>query len=131
MILFIDDEERRVEVYVEELRFWGFEVEYIQNADKAWNYIEANYRSLELVILDLMMPHGPRFEHVDTDGGLGTGIRLYERIRQLAPNLPIIFLSNVLEEEAGLRRDPAAYYFMKRDSLPHDFAREVHKIMKG
>ena len=130
MILFVDDEERRVESYVDELILSNLEVKYIQNADKAWDYIEANHSSLDLVILDLMMPHGPRFEQIDTEGGLRTGVRLYERIRQLSPNLPVVFLSNVLEEEAGLRRDPAAYYFMKRDFLPHDFASEVLRILK-
>lgn len=130
MILFVDDEERRVGVYVEELTISGFEVVHIQSPDEAWDYIDAHYGMLDLAILDLMMPHGPRFKHLDTDDGLRTGVRLYERIRQLSPDLPVVFLSNVFEEEARLRRDPASYYLMKRDYLPHEFASEVREIMK-
>lgn len=130
MILFVDDEERRTESYVDELRSAGLDVQYISDADEAWAYIEEAYAGLDLIIIDIMMPAGPRFAGLDTENGLQTGIRLYEKVRRLSATLPVAFLTNVAEDAAGLRPDPAAHYFVKRDYLSDQFPDEVRRIMR-
>lgn len=130
MILFVDDEPRRVESYVEELIFAGYDVKHVSGADLALDYLDGGGEAPQLVVLDIMMPRGKRFEGVDTENGLRTGIRVYERVRKLYPKLPIAFLSNVSEDDAGLRPDPASHYFSKRRYLPNEFAEEVRRIME-
>jgi CheY-like chemotaxis protein len=129
MILFVDDEERRIESYVEELRALGLIVEYVSNADAAWDYFHVNHCDMDMVILDVMMPAGEQSENFDTDSGLRTGSRLYSRIRQIAPDLPVVFLSNMSEDEAGLPHDSARYYIAKRRCLPHEFADAVMRLL--
>ena len=131
MILFVDDEGRRVESYVDELRFAGFDVKHISNADEALEFVKANYRQIDLAIVDIMMPAGPAFDDVDTENGLRTGIRLYERIRTLSLNLPVAFLTNVAEDDVALRADSGFRYFVKRRYLPHEFAEEIRELLEA
>ena len=58
-ILFVDDEPRWVQLYVDELMFSGFEVTMAQSADKAIKLLDS--QTFDLVILDIMMPPGKHF----------------------------------------------------------------------
>jgi CheY-like chemotaxis protein len=50
----------------------------------------------DLVILDLMMPHGESFGGEETSRGLRTGAVLAERLHRELPNVPIVILSNLV-----------------------------------
>jgi DNA-binding response OmpR family regulator len=74
MILFVDDERRRMQSYVEELRFSGYDVEFKSDVDDALIFFNENHEKLELLILDVMMPTGNSFDNQQADNGLRTGI---------------------------------------------------------
>ena len=80
MILFVDDEKRRMKSYIDELKLSGYEVEIKSDVDSALDFFNKNHKQIELLILDIMMPSGNTFENVDTKYGLRTGISLYEKI---------------------------------------------------
>src|SRR5689334_685673 len=102
MILFVDDEQRRMGAFIEELER-SFEVCFIKEVDEALFFFEENVTSIDLLILDIMMPSGHVFRDVDTQYGLITGVYFYDRIRQWAPDLPVIILTNVTDERVMKR----------------------------
>ena len=138
MILFIDDEERYVNSYVEDLRFSGYDVIWETETDAALKFFEANYKQLDLLILDIMMPPGTSFDHEETQMGLRTGVFFYERIRQKAPDLPIIILTNVGDPSTDnlsniyslIMNDKNCSFHRKITLLPHQLTEEVKRVVE-
>jgi CheY-like chemotaxis protein len=81
MILFVDDETRRMKSYVQELQLLDYDVNFESNIDDALIFFESNHKQIELVVLDVMMPTGNSFSEDRSDYGLRTGICFHERIR--------------------------------------------------
>ena len=131
MILFVDDEKRRMDNYERELVASGLEVSFQSDVDEAIRVYEESGDRLELVILDIMMSPGLSFKDVDTEAGLRTGIRFYEKIRQKTPELPVMILTNVVDERLPKRFHPDAYchVFRKEDYLPFELVEEVNNIL--
>jgi CheY-like chemotaxis protein len=127
MILFVDDEERRMESYIEELRRSNFLVQYEKDVGKALDFFRINYNELELLILDVMMPIGDIFEDVDTNYGLITGIKFYDRVRQDSPNVPIVIFTNMVEDniQEKIQNDEKVQILHKEEYLPLDFVKQV------
>lgn len=100
MILYIDDEPRYVESFVDELNleFENKKIESINNTDKAVVFFEQYAQEIEIVILDIMMPSGKVFKDKPTQEGLLTGLFFYEYIREKYIDLPIIIFTNTSEE---------------------------------
>jgi CheY-like chemotaxis protein len=100
MILFVDDDKRRMESYVQELKFSGYQVKFKSEIDDAFNFYENNREDIQLVILDVMMPVGENFsDQSAAENGLRTGICFYRKIREKQSNLPVIILTNVNRTE--------------------------------
>lgn len=132
MILLVDDEKRRMESYVEELRLSGYEVEIKSDVDSALDFFNENYKQIELLILDIMMPAGNVFENVDTKYGLRTGIIFYKKIRNLNLSLPIIIFTNVSNEavEKKISLDQKSLFLQKQDFLPFQLVDELEDFIK-
>ncbi len=132
MILFVDDEKRRMESYVKELKLSGYEVEIKSDVDSALDFFNKNYKQIELLILDIMMPAGNAFENVDTKYGLRTGIIFYEGIRNRNSTLPIIIFTNVSDEavEKKINLDKKSLFLQKEDFLPFQFIDEIKDFFK-
>ena len=133
MILFVDDEKRRMESYAEELRLSGYKVEIKSDVDSALDFFQENYKQIKLLILDIMMPAGNAFENVDTKYGLRTGIIFYEEIRNRNSNLPILIFTNVSNEavEKKISLDKKSLFLQKEDFLPFQLVDELEDFMKN
>ena len=131
MILFVDDEPNRVEVYDRDLRMSGFEVLFKSSVDEALATIQENPDLISLIILDVMLSPGESFEDEDTNEGLRTGINLYNRVRTIVPNLPVITLTNVTDEKVAdwFQKQESCWFFHKKDIFPFEFTEEVNKIL--
>lgn len=131
MILFVDDERRWAESYVEELELSDHQVSFQMNVDVALQEFERNRPQIELLILDIMMSPGLSFRDIDTDLGLRTGIRFYERIREQAPDLPVIIFTNVSDRtvESRFAEEKNCWFLRKIDYLPHEIAEQVNWIL--
>ncbi len=131
MILFIDDEPNRVEVYARDLRMSGFEVLFKDSVDQALAAIQEEPALISLMILDVMLAPGESFEGEDTNEGLRTGINLYNRIRTIVPRLPVIILTNVTDEKVAdwFQKQENCWFFRKKDIFPFEFTEEVRKIL--
>ena len=131
MILFVDDERREMGSYVEELRLSGYEVNFVNNVDDALKFFAENLISLNLIVLDIMLPHNNVFKDVDTELGLRTGVHLYRKFRIQAPDLPIIILTNVSDERIAkfFKQEAKCTFLPKEDILPYELAEEVQSIL--
>jgi CheY-like chemotaxis protein len=80
-VLVVDDDPLILDLVSMRLEAAGYNV---TTASDAWQeVIQAQALRLGLVITDVQMP------------GFGTGIDAYKRLRQLSPNLPIIFMTGM------------------------------------
>jgi len=131
MILLVDDEKREMDSYAMELELSGYEVSFQKDVDDASRFFKENVDQIDLLILDIMMPPGSSFKDVDTQLGLRTGIRFYEKIRETAPNLPVIIFTNVSDEHVAerFRRESQCSFLRKEDYFPFEFAEEVKKVL--
>ena len=129
--MFVDDERRVMDSYVLELALCGYEVDFETKVDVAWEFFEENVDKIQLLILDIMMPPGENFKHAHTTGGLRTGVPFYKQVRQRAPRLPVVILTNVTDEnvEQFFSQEKHCRFLRKVDYLPFEFAEEVNKII--
>jgi CheY-like chemotaxis protein len=131
MILFIDDEPRSVNQYLDELRLSGYKVSFQKNVEGAVRCLDSGPQQINLIILDVMMPYGTVFRSEETEQGLRTGVVFYERIRAKAPDLPVIILTNVSDPRVPekLRQDKNCRVLMKPDYLPFEFVEAVGEVL--
>jgi DNA-binding response OmpR family regulator len=131
MILFVDDERRDNTSYLDELRMSGFKVEFRKDVSVAFSFLSEHLAEIELLILDVMMPRSTLFTEEETNGGLRTGLRFYEKVRQIAPTLPIIILTNVSDTSIStmFQDDTNCFFHRKEDRLPFELAEDVKAVL--
>jgi CheY-like chemotaxis protein len=131
MILFIDDEKRAMTTYVEELKLSNYDVSFQTSVINALRSLEDGTAAIELVVLDIMMPFGTTFSADETEFGLRTGVRLYERIREHSPACPIVIFTNVTDPSVAERfRDEKNCWFLQKEHyLPFELAERVGEIL--
>ncbi|MFY9622582.1 MAG: response regulator [Pyrinomonadaceae bacterium] len=130
--MFIDDERRRMKLYVEELESNGHEVLFRDNVDSALETLNDLAEHFDLIVLDISMPPGKAFAFEDTIGGSRTGLALYATIRSLQPDLPIVALTNVADRRVAdrLQGEDARLCRLVRkpETLPFQFAELVEEF---
>lgn len=133
-IIFIDDEIDYVEVYTEDLKIAaneknsGLNILTFDKLDDAYKYLESNGNSIDIVILDIMMPGGENFYRKDRDPmGLKSGFYFYQEVRKKYPNLDIRLFTNVTESEIEkiIRDDPNSKIYYKDVLLPFELTKEI------
>ena|SRR5712691_788518 len=138
MILFVDDEPRYVDSYVQELKMSGFDVSLQTSADSAFKFLEENKGKteplvLDLMIVDVMMPSGKTLKDANTQDGLRTGVRLYERMRAQLPDLPVLVLTNVSDPEVErmFAKERNCLFLRKDQCLPFELAERIKELIGG
>ena len=131
MILFVDDEPRGAKHYTVEFDEAHLDYVHKTNVDEAWEFFQEKGDQTKLLILDIMMPSGKLLENEDTDSGFSTGILFYEMIRKSKPDLPVIILTNVNEDDVIERFKDAANcsLYQKIDMPPHELVEEIKSIL--
>ena len=96
-IIFVDDESSIVKLGVRSLGKLGYDVSGFENSWDAYKSIKADPKGFDLIITDMAMPKM-------------TGLELYERIRHLSKDIPVIICSGYSEhlnrktaEEMGIK----------------------------
>jgi CheY-like chemotaxis protein len=133
MIVIVDDEKRYMDNYILELVLSGYNdrVRLETDVDAAMRYIEGNLSSVELLILDIMMPPGQDFDNNTAQSGLRAGVEFFDRIRKLSGSLPVIIFTNVGNAALASRfeQEKHTWFMRKTDYFPHEFAHEVQQIV--
>ncbi|HEY6190448.1 MAG TPA: hypothetical protein VIW80_22540 [Pyrinomonadaceae bacterium] len=133
LILFLDDERRRIATYIEEMEDNDFSVEYKRDVDDALLFLADNINAVKLLILDLMMPPGKSFTLADTEDGLRTGVSVYERVREMSQSLPVIIFTNVTEETVTRRfgEEEHCWFCKKVDYMPPALVAKIRSVLEG
>ncbi|MDJ0578792.1 response regulator [Crocosphaera sp.] len=134
MILIVDDEPVRMEVYVNELKLSNYEVELAENIDDALEYFDKRQEEIKLLILDIMMRGGKLSKEKGIERGLRTGIIFYKKIIEENKSLPIIILSNLSkiddqEIEQEIQNNPKRKFLHKIEILPGQLLAEVKEML--
>jgi CheY-like chemotaxis protein len=101
----------------------------VESADEAIEVLNSS-RDLELVVLDVMMPPGKTFEREEHQEGLVTGFLLRERIRQVRPELPLVFLTNSMRIGWNDARG-VGFVFDKAETPPFEFVAKVKRFLSS
>jgi CheY-like chemotaxis protein len=131
VILYVDDEPSYVDDYIEVLRASDYEVVTERNVDQAWKSFEENLAGIQLLVVDLMMAPAAPFNAADTHGGLWTGVRFFEMARAKAPQLPIIILTNLHDDqiEQRFRSDERCRFLLKENTDPFELTDQVKRLL--
>jgi CheY-like chemotaxis protein len=131
MILFIDDEKRRMDSYVLELKISQYSVIFEQNVDCAIKLFEDHKENINLIILDMMMPTGTVFKNDQTEKGMRTGLCFYKFVRKHKPDLPIIIFTNVSGSDLpdSINENDNFQIFQKDVLFPFELAEQVKRIL--
>ena len=144
MIVFIDDEQRKMESYVEEIRLskiknttTNYVVKFISNIDEALDYFSSQQDDIDLLILDIMMPIGNYLNSSSAQDGLRTGICFYEKIRKENSEIPIIIFTNVPEKSEILKNEKLnedfynnkTLFLQKEDYLPFQLMEKINTFI--
>lgn len=134
MIMFVDDEAWRNEAYVLELKYAGYQVEYVREADAAWQCFEQNQEDIQAVVLDILMAPGKRYgDRTEAYGGLRTGVLLFRDMRANRPDLPAVFLTNLRYDQMAedLASERNVLFLRKLDYLPSALPERLDALLKG
>lgn len=127
MILYIDDEPRYIESFVQELgyEFGEDNIIFEPNTDKALDFFINNSQEIKVIILDNMMPTGKAFKDKPTKEGILTGIFFYERIRISQPDLPIIIFTNTSKEYICSDLDDETYRIFRQIEIDENIKKAL------
>jgi CheY-like chemotaxis protein len=94
-VLYIDDEANteKMASKFEIMKDEGIEVIPVTRIQEVLPKLEELRGSIDLLIIDIIMPPEDHYSLDETDGGTTTGLRLIEDIRREYENLPIIIVS--------------------------------------
>lgn len=98
--LVVDDEPFILEYVRQVLSRLGQRVLTARNGDEAWALFERQRNTIDFLLTDIMMP-----DSID-------GFTLAERVRQVKPSLPILFITGALPDD-----DPRTLDLMERRLL--------------
>ncbi len=98
-ILFIDDETSAMKYHRLALKKSNFEVIQCVSPEAGLDYARQHGAELVAIILDIMMPPSERYKDKDTKEGLTTGTYLFDDLRIVCPDAPIIVLTNSQDED--------------------------------
>lgn len=118
-VLLIEDDPLLIDIYTTKLKQSGFEVEVVEQGDKAVAFVQETRP--DVILLDIVLPH------VD-------GWEILEQLQrqETTKNVPVAVLSNLGQKEEiekGLRMG-AAKYLIKAHYTPSEVVEEVKQLLQ-
>ena len=93
-ILFIDEELKPIEVYIDKLKEIGHDVVHVRKLRDVLTLLSKDTR-FDRVITDIMLPSGDVLDITESQGGLISGELFIKNLRELLPGVKITVLTNV------------------------------------
>jgi len=97
-VLLVDDEVYPISLYIKAMSRSGLIVDYCSTTEEAMDSHRAS-QSYDVILLDIMMDPGERFEGEAHQGGIRTGIFMLKELMRLHPTTPIIIITNVSDPD--------------------------------
>ncbi|MCP4633314.1 MAG: response regulator [candidate division Zixibacteria bacterium] len=130
-ILFIDDDMKKLQFFVEFLKLEGYEVDYVESDIEATEYIKSSKDFIDLVILDVIMP-SKHYTREQTGAYRRTGIIYYTKITDMIPNVPILVMT-VIDDDEELEKQVlkmgAQAYLKKGKISPTALSEKIKNIL--
>jgi CheY-like chemotaxis protein len=134
MILFVDDEKRYVDNVLEELKLLGREVLFCDGVDMALEQFQAFRGKIDLIVCDVMMPHGKSFKPEETEQNRITGLRFLARVRELGFNRQFVLLTYLEPGRAPVEETARQYepckVIRKREKWSFEIADMISQLVK-
>jgi CheY-like chemotaxis protein len=95
------------------------------------DYIQREYKHIDLLLLDVMMPPGSKFDNGETRYGLRTGPRFFDFARSIIPMLPVVVFTNVTDEEVEtyFQQQAHCWFLRKEEYFPRELAEFVQNAL--
>lgn len=131
MILLVDDDPRSLRAYCDELDYRRRSYRLVGSIDEAVRVLRQHAGEIELVVWDMMMPHGKTYVGEDHEGGLRTGELFYRSLRSVLPEVPAMLFTNrnVALLDGPFRNDPLCACRMKEELLPGEFVDFIEALL--
>ncbi len=135
MILFVDDEKQYVENVISEMELLDLVVRFCSSVDEALQVLSEHGTKVEVIILDVMMPHGASFTASETEDNMQTGLQFLARIRSSGIGVHVVLLTNLEPgrapvDEYALRYPPCTV-IRKRDKWSFEIAQSIRELVKN
>lgn len=130
-ILYIDDEcgSDRFQTKVESLQASGFDVVSVASVENVMDVLEKQHRSLDAIVLDILMPPEEKYNLEETNGGTTTGLRLLRDIKghEAYKRIPVVVVSvkRKLPDEELIKLGIAGY--LEKPVLPSEIAEALRR----
>lgn len=131
-ILFVDDDRRRTEIFVEMLRMEGYEVTFAATMKEAESEFKGGDSDFDLLILDIMMP-SEDYVGENTDESRKRGIKFLEEVRKTKSRgqLPVIMLTTRDDEATKEQaREAGCNEYLEKPYLPSKLLKKVKEHLK-
>jgi CheY-like chemotaxis protein len=131
MIVFIDDDRRYIQDYIEELRSFGYDALQQYNVDEALDFVVKKQTEIKLVVLDMMIPSGERLKDKDKDHGRRTGELFLVELEKVIGKIPFpcIFFTHVNIDHLNSKFN--CQKLQKEEYTPYELAKEINELMKA
>jgi len=131
-ILLIDEEKEPMKYYLMALKQANYELIVTRTTDAAIKFLtDDNNQCPDLCILDYMLPPGNRYKgNPDCNQGMSTGRLLYNDIRGIYPDLPIIILTNSRDAFKEMKIiNPNIPVLQKIENAPFDLVEFIKEVL--
>ena len=131
-ILFVDDDRRRTEIFVEMLRMEGYDVTFAATIKEAESEFKEGASDYDLIIHDIMMPYEDYIGENKQESRT-SGIRFLEHIRKIKSKeeLPVIVLTVHYDEATKKQTYKAGCNeYVEKPCLPSKLLKKVKENLK-
>ena len=99
LLLVVDDDQYAVSGIINKMRDLGCEIYFALTLDQAITFLEKYGDSIDIAVLDIMIPNGEFFTAFETKGGFHTGLALGRYISDHWPNISLVAFSVLARED--------------------------------
>jgi PAS domain S-box-containing protein len=117
-ILVVDDEELILQVVRETLESHQYQVLAAQDGREGLEIFSSQYKSIDLVIMDLSMPNV-------------SGQEALRKMSAIQPDCRVILCSGYAPDQVELRQNPAVKYFLAKPYSPAHLIKVVRAVLDG
>ncbi len=130
MILFIDDEPRRIEAYVQAVTDKGLDTLLLSSISEVTDFLSSPLVP-SCVILDVVFPADKALPLEMTSNGLASGMLLFASLRSHFPKSPVVVLTNSssIAVKQFFDDQDNCWFHYKTELLPRELAEVVARVV--
>ena len=132
MIIWIDDDSRSLQAYVDELEDNNYKVSFTDSIDEFWDYLYDYDEDITCLIIDILMPTLGIKNRAKAKMGMRTGLALIDEIyaKKKFKNLPIIIFTISNDSKIySVAKKYGVNVLMKQATLPADLLDVINNIV--